>query len=371
MKAWSLACAGLAGVERRRQVSFGRPPRVAFVKQSVLPDLYSSNEAASRDDIVFSSVQRSGPVALFTEFEGSFYMVKVDAAPECQVYRERLGQLPKDPEVGRILRKQDQRAIRADSVDWSSFDMVIAYDNAVPATVAERFPSTLWCTMLENHRMRSYRSYLKEPPPGYDCFFNQHFGPTPRTLGRRSHVIDFPFGFNRPGSISSLFGGLAPEPRVVLERHQDNEALRRSLGSLGVEVYESTGRAVSIREHLSHLVRARYFLAPGARRPLWGNATSEAAAAGCLILANPDELWNPFLVNPECACRNARQAIELIGRLENNPEERQGLLQKQAERLDWFCFHRPLLQIQAHLARVGRELKLSEAVRPADTDARR
>lgn len=51
--------------------------KIAFVKQVLYQDLYCASSSASKREIVFSSLRRSGPVALFSALGADFYIAEL------------------------------------------------------------------------------------------------------------------------------------------------------------------------------------------------------------------------------------------------------------------------------------------------------
>ena len=113
----------------------------------------------------------------------------------------------------------------------------------------------------------------------------------------------------------------------------------------------------------------RYFVAVSSERPLWGNALVEAAAAECLVISNPSNLWNPFVGLPELYCSTVAGAIRLVAALERDEPRRSELLQKQRARLDWYCFSRPFAQIKAVQPRFPRPLKIFDKITVSEPSA--
>ena len=121
----------------------------------------------------------------------------------------------------KVRALQKQRAIAPDDVDWGQFDLVVTIENAIPARITRQFPQTRWATFLEHHRMPQYREYLLRPPPGYDYFFTQRYGPNPQNLWQGKHAIDLSYGFKRARDVSQLFPHVKKKPLVHVEDHQD------------------------------------------------------------------------------------------------------------------------------------------------------
>lgn len=357
---WGLG-ARLLGLLEKPCVSRLRELRVALVKNRYFFDLYQISNHSDRKSLVASSLKRSGPIGLFTEFDADFYIVDTYPDSDGQLYRERLHQIS-DSEFDdymNLAQRLKEISIGSDEVDWSMYDLVIALDNAVPACVTEKHPEVVWATMLESHRMPSYPKYLKNLPRGYDVFLSQHFGPNPRKLKYRDHVVDWPYGFTKSGAVENLLGRGAVSDGVTLESH-GRHLQEYFVSSLKMPVRVQGGHASqgTTIEILEMLLESRYFCAVNPRRPLWGNALVEAASAGCLVIADPNLHWNPYVVLPELRVSSAKQAVGIICKLEECPERQEDLLTRQNQLLDWYAFHRPLSQLESVVSQLGRPTRL-------------
>ena len=337
--------------------------KIALVKNSYFFDLYQEVNTGTYLELIGSSHKRSGPVGLFTELDADFIIVDVYPEADGQVYRERLHQI-RDAEFDEYMQHAQQLkkvSVNAANVDWSVYDLVIALDNAVPASVTEKYPRVVWATMLENHKMPSYQGYLRKPPVGYDVFLTQHFGPNLRQLKYGKHVVDWPYGFSKSGSVARLFNEIYTREGVTIESH-GNHLWDGFSEESGIRVRFQGGHRsfFTITEILEMLLRSRYFCSVSPKRPLWGNALVEAASAGCLLIADPNWQWNPYIILPELRVANVTQAKRKILELEANSELRAELLGKQNERLDWYAFNRPLLQLKCSVLSMPRKTSLLE-----------
>ena len=376
---WSRVCIGLTVFERKyfKKSTAGSPPaiafrsslRVALVKQTTYGDLYSKPSAESPLALVESSWLRTGPLGLFTEFESRFIIVRAEQDTECKIWEEKKVYWENNP-VRRAddLRRenaQDAVSVRVDEVDWSQFDIVIAIENAVPSRITQLFPGVLWCTLLEHHKMSLYSSYLRRPPAGYDAFLNLRYGPNPRSLFRRRHVIDWPYNFTAPGALRGLLqsktsktpaleGELANRSfTVLLEDHQP-ESVADAFRIAGISF--ERGRKASLADYLATVGRVDALVFPCPSRPLGGLAMLDAASAGVLLVGNPRMLWNPFLLVPELRAATPAEAVDLVRRLSVDEEFRTKVRINQDARLAWFGFARPLRQIADLVGRLPRAL---------------
>jgi hypothetical protein len=366
LKGWSAMSIAMANRETRQKVEFRRRLRVAFVKQETYRDLYYKPGPFSADTI-FSSEGRSGPVGLIEpEIDAEFFVVKVEADPECQVYREK--PLGSSQEHAKAKRKRQWSAlssvaVSAGSVDWGQFDLVWGMENAIPARITEQFPSVVWATMLEDHSMPSYGKYLRHKPIGYDCFFNQSFGPSPRRIYQRKHVIDWPYAFLKHTSVSSLFEVAPSQKLISYDQHHDGASIDEICKEKGwVCDLRDAGELIPTRDFLEHLVRSQMYWAVSPWRPLWGNASAEAAAAGCLVLSNPSLHWNTLVSVPETRIGSIKRATELSECLLNDSEYYKRLLTAQNENVDWFCFNRPISQVAKLSEGITRKLSIRDVI---------
>ena len=291
---WSGVSRLLARGECPKEEIFKRRLKVALVKQYTYCDLYTQPGRFS-PQLIFSSNHRSGPVCLMSDIEADFFIVEEAPDAECQIWRS------KPPLSNR--RVADER--------W------------------ER------------------RDYLKRPPVGDDLFLSQHFGPTPRSWIQGNHVIEWPYAFNRSSSVRNLFADVKKRSKIFIENHQDHKMLD-SFRMQGVEA--EIGGKRTCEQHLRTLTESKVFLSPSSWRPLWGNASSEAASAECIVIANRRHHWNPFRILPECDVRKTTSIFDLVFKIIDDETYYSRLLSKQNSLLDWHCYHRPLQQLERFTA---------------------
>jgi hypothetical protein len=366
--AWSAGCRMLAGRERRffektdadrRQAVFAPSLRVALVKQTTYSDLYSDPTAVTPRSLLESSWHRTGPLGLFTCFSSRFFIVRPEPDAECRVGNEKhaygFSDAVRAADDARRQAAQEAVAVGVDEVNWSDFDVVIAIENAVPARVTQQHPRVLWATLLEHHRMAPFRDYLRQPPPGYDAFLNLRFGPNPQSLFRRPHVIDWPYNFNSPQGLADLYPAAQRKNVVVLEDHQD-DAMKRAITGRGYRWSGGEITTQTLRRFVETLTQAKVFCAARPSRPLGGLALIDAVAAGCVVIADRNRLWNPFLITGQSQVSDALDAAKLAARLLVDDELFGKMQSEQICRLAWFCHERPLRQIAALVERCPRVL---------------
>jgi hypothetical protein len=358
LAARSSVAAGLELIERAAVGSDPPPIRVALVKQTTYLDLLSNPRAERVLDVITSSRHRSGPVGLLVDLRADCYVVHAEKDPECQIWREK-GQHLAYPDWDALHARQLLSATRVSDVDWSLYDVVVAIENAVPERITRRYPTVVWATMVEHHRMRAFAEYTRRPPAGYDFFLNQRFGPTPASLHRPDHVVEWPYVFTRGDTLERLLDGCR-EDRVVLEANQSPHMASDLRARLGVQVDICGAR--SLIDHLMLLRQARVFYSPASRRPLWGNAAVEAVSAGCVAIGNRHDLWNPAVIPTALHCSGPRSGIHLLERLLADPAAWELSRNAQRQAVDWHCFWRPLAQLRSGAELIPRRLSLGDAL---------
>lgn len=95
-----------------------------------------------------------------------------------------------------------------------------------------------------------------------------------------------------------LFPGLEKKPLIHVEDHQDLNAICCEAKKQGLDpsIFRSA-HGTSCLEYLKSLAACQVYFAPNSSRPLGGLANVDAAAAGCIIVGNRRDLWNPVLLS--------------------------------------------------------------------------
>lgn len=326
------------------------PLRIAFVKSTLCRELYRCSPGPHNvEDLVRSSTWRSGPLGLFVDLGADFYIVHPFDAPECGVYETR----DAGNEEARRLRaecaeRQAAFACAASEVDWSRYDLVIVYDNAIPSAIALRHPSTIWATMHEDHRLASYAANRAQLPAGYSLFLNLRLGPSPHDWRRKPWEVDFSYGFKSSRTFGGASWSSATTSTVCVEDHHSDDDCRSAAHALGVSVEKA--EADNLWEYLSALNASSVFWVPAPDRPLGGLAALDAAALGKVVVANRSRIWNSQAILPELHCNGWADGQKIVARLLSDKTYYADCLARQTRLLDWYNFGRPLRTLAAACA---------------------
>jgi hypothetical protein len=329
--------------------------RIVLVKSSDCRELYSKATPCKAAELLASSTWRSGPFGLFTQLDADFIIVRPSTSPECNVYERRDKNYPNTQRLRALCREsQDAVAVNSTTVDWSKYDVVIAYDNAIPSNIAQRYPTVFWATIHEDHRMISYAQNRNKLPVGYDAFLNLRLGPSPHDWRRRQWEIDFSYGFKGLGGFSNLFDTVQKKNQICVEDHHTNFDCEVAQKRLSVPV--SRPLATGLMDYLCKVKSAKVFWIPEPDRPLGGLAALDAAALGCVVVANRNRIWNAHTILPELHCKGWIEGAQLVERLLVDNEYFASCLNAQSILLNYYNFRRPLGQLYAAIINTPREL---------------
>ncbi|MGI4788520.1 MAG: hypothetical protein ACRYFS_06675 [Janthinobacterium lividum] len=336
----------------------GQPlPRIAMVKQVVYQDLYCCPPHSSVQETIFSSLQRTGPVALFTKLNADFFIVDVEPDPECNIWKEKCSDcnqnipahyealITKPYRNGERGHKhaQGEFSVRAEEIDWGAYDIVIGFDVPVPARITRLFPQVVWCYCLSEPCMGSYSRSRKAPVLGYDLFLNQRYRCLPPGTHLAPHEIEFPYFLQYYGCFRDLYGSdfVPPVPEgMMLESHSAAELTSEQMQQLE-EIGTIRSAKGSVESVIMSLMSSKYFVRLGGRK-LWGNAMVEAVAAGCLAIGNPNEYKNKCLFTVDTEADNFSQVLNKIKLFDSDPALYEKEVEEQRKRLNYLCYDRPL-----------------------------
>jgi len=348
-------------------------PRVALVKQDCNEDLYCCEPGRPPLETLQSTLLRSGPAALFTLFDATFYLLQTEPDPECSIWKEKSDPLQwcpvewfesfRDHVPGREYG-QARFARAAADVDWSAFDLVVSVDVSVPERITRRFPKVTWAYYVREIKAPSWRSSLQAPLPGQDLYLTHHF--PPKLPKRAAHVVDFPYHFQYVGMYHDMLGKAPPDADgsdrrgVFLEYHTARDATPEQLRQLEAfgPVYARTvaddvidpvtTERIPFRsmepEALAALMRSKYHV-KWSGRSVMGLAKIEAIAAGCLAISDPELDRSAFLLSQAASAGGFESVLARLRAFEASPESYRRELQRQRQRVDYLCCHRPANQL--------------------------
>lgn len=357
-----------------------RGPRFLVVKQDVQSDLYCVPPGSNARDIVFSTLMRTGPVALFTTFKADFKVVETVNDPECCVWKQpalECGWTPLEDMLA--LRKnipgrkygQAEFAVPIDDISWNDYDVIISIDVSIPERITRQFPNVTWCYYIREPKTSAYSKSHLAALTGQDIFLNQCFRPRHLRPYLASHEVEFPYYLQYPG----CFDGLLEEPAIptpqrsgiFLEHHTpellslDQINCLKGFGPVSTTACLSTtspngyeGGSHKSKMSAEQIIRAlrtcKYFIKLGGRRNVWGNAYVEAFSTGCLALGDPNKHTHGSIFSSLTTVSTFDQLVARIKDFEANPSRYNKELRLQRQIVNYLCFIRPMLDLMNKLS---------------------
>lgn len=332
--------------------------KIALVKQEVYQDLYVC-PVTEKDpgQILFSSMGRVGPIALMSDLNADFYIVKEESNKETRIYQKVIPHIApylhllKTETLDKIPGQEfkspgspypnGKYAVSCYTIDWGQYDIVISINISLPTQLILKYPQTLFAYMIGEANMATGKARF-----GYDATLNQ------MARGRISHkcgAIDFPYTFVAKDTLEKIMQQYLGRPSarkgIFMEINSTTEQpvtrIPDHFQPLADAGYEIILHQQKIADNLKNIYDAKYFVKMGGRS-IRGNSVAEAVSLGTLAIMNRDEVIHHELIIDECNVKTMDEMISLINRLENDPELYRTLQQKQRQVLHTYFFDAPL-----------------------------
>lgn len=341
--------------------SFGR---VALVKQDVHNDLYYRVSPASSSEIVYSSILRSGPVALFTALDADYLVVQADSAPECQIWQQKVTDCKHNPKhyydsfqskVRRWGCEFDHSTVSqsVDSIDWSIYDLVISIDIAIPTRIVRANPQVIWAYYVSEPCMSFYKESLHGAQFGYDLFLTLGFQKM-RPTRESATVLEFPYFLQYVGCFQDLDGTENPEflDRKIIsaERHSHQLMCEDDLELISSRFGEVKSNFGTLRSLVDGLRSAKFHLRMDGKA-IWGNSFIEAACLGALLVGSVNLIKYRLIID-QLRVSGIAEAVEKMALIEKDPDFRVACETEQNALVNDICFIRPLTDLADALERV-------------------
>jgi len=333
--------------------------KIAFVKQEVFSDLYVCANRTPVDEMLYSSMGRVGPFALFSDLDADFWIVKEDKAKECHVWLTELSKEEKrtinyrelktktlDQLNGQAYKKPGSDkcpgdfAVPVDEIDWSKYDIVISINISVPTRIVEKYPKILWAHMSGESQYLRFTAYYK-----YDLSLSQM---SRCEYNRKLKVLEFPYTFLAADSLEKVV-----KKNIKIEKKEGIYGEINCVSERPVTripqfdpIVEQTGQPVKyhkqyIKDNLEEIYSAKYYLKIGGR-PTRGNGAIEAISLGTPILMNPEDVIHRQVLSEDAWVFSAEDAIKKINYYDSHEEEYYNLLTKQRSLLQTCVYDYPL-----------------------------
>ena len=336
------------------------PRRIALVKSQYCSHIYARPwSGGDLRALALSTLKTFGPLGLFTRYRADFFIVRLPADRECQVWREFYAKDP-DPSINEKIHgnfpnlrpagdppgapTQGDLAVDPETVDWSRYDAVIVQDICLPERWVRKFPDVFWSYWIGETGGPSFKDSFHRPSPGYHFFLNGSSRRWRVRPGNRRHVLEFPYILQDSPTHRLLGAQPWPGRSGILLEVNTAQTLPSSVRARLEEIAPVRENIGTPAERLERLHHSRYFVQMVPKR-LWGNSLNEAVAAGCLGLANPGSMPNNrSLLMPGLTPADWESMLGLLRKLESDRDLADRQQSRQQALSDWILSHRPLLE---------------------------
>lgn len=297
------------------------------------------------EEYLEKSNHRSGLYGWVNDLGADFWVI-TEEKDSLGFWKQKLKR-PNQEHHNRIRFSQKESSVDYNEIDFSKYDIVLTYECAVPERITRRFPSVIWMTMLEDHRMREFSSFLKSAPTGYDLFCDQFYGPFGIFSKRRlEHVVSLPY--------------IVPSLRNLGIRKKSNKAIidseyHTSVASI-FEKYNITVQPngnLSLSEYFDTLAASKFYFSFKPSSPRWGNGFVEAAGFNCINMGNPYTVWRPCLLSKEGSFNKLKQ-LESTLEYTLRDDVAGKILEHQRSCLLDYCWYLPFIQILKYGSKIQR-----------------
>jgi len=336
--------------------------RYCLIKQEVCSDLYCCPPSNNPQEIIFSSLLRTGMVGLFTKLNADFYIVKIEKDIECQIWKEQAINSDRLKHFYDLKNKIDPKniannthppgyyAISAYDINWDLYDVIISVNISIPNSIVKMHPNKLWCYYIQEPNMKSYRLSMEKPIKNYDLFLNQRFDYLCGLRNKKKHVVDFPYYLQYYGCFQELLKtkeySVTKKNGIFICKHSLRKLSPtqiKKIENLGHTIYEQSG---SPKEMISNLLKSKYYIKVGGDIKRWGNAIIESIASGNLFIGNPLDFYNKSLFTKRTKVKSIEEAINKINYFDNDTNLYNDELNRQIKLANWLCFNRPVKRIE-------------------------
>jgi len=336
-------------------LSFWRGKRVALVRQAAYRGAYPAGKKKPWPHTVLSAFSHLGPFSFLADLGADYFVVRQTPDPETHRWQEKFLHDP-DPTASiqavqrwQLEQENHEGLLDCEDIPWEDYDLVVSLDVAVPARITRQTSKTIWAYFSVEAGGPLQKDSFWRPVPGYQLFLNHGFRRYRSRPFNRPHVLEFPFSFQS----ALAWTRLAEEDRSLPSSRSGTLVDKSTWSGLAHDERHAgwTPLSGNAPEYVRRMASAKFALRIDQNRR-WGNWSIEAVQAGCLFLGNPDSLAMPALLLPGLVVRNPPEAVEVVQRLEKNPDLFDSARHAQSLLAEHLAFRRPLAELTAKIRKI-------------------
>jgi hypothetical protein len=335
-------------------LSFWKGSRVAVVRQAAYRGAYPAGPRQPWEKTVLSAFTHLGPFSFLADLGADYLVVRQTPDPETFRWRDKFLNDP-HPNVAfegvEIWQREQEKTgglLNCGEIPWETYDFVVTLDVAVPTRIIRKTRKPIWAYYSVEAGGALQKDSLRCPVPGYRLFLNHCFRRFRSRPLNRPHVVEFPFSFQSASAWERLARGLGREgSRTDVVTDKPTWSSISHLHS-----FPNWRPCAGDAPEYVKLMSSRKYAVRTDPLPRWGNWSIEAVQAGCLFLGNPDSLAMPALLLPGLVVRNPQEAVEVVQRLEKNPDLFDSARHAQSLLAEHLAFRRPLAELTAKFRKI-------------------
>jgi len=330
----------------RKDIDFWKGKKIALVKQTAYPALFTINEPKDWMEAVFSCPYHLGPFSFLADLGADYFIVRQASEPETFLWQDKYAYDP-DPDKSVTQKLEEIRSFESlpigsklplvDDIPWDSYDLVVSIDLPIPERIVKKAKRTLWAYFsIEAGGPLQKKSVLR-PMAGYQLFLNHGFRRYRSRPWNRPHVLEFPLQFQSQQAwdriLESLFVG-KQKSTLLVDKNSWNDPPPESK----LPMDQPSGDA----KHYLRLMASAFACLHTTSKPRWGNWAVEAVLAGAVFIGNARSLAQTSAILPCTDYSELSAAVGLAHRLYANPALAKQIQRLQASIVNHVAFCRPL-----------------------------
>jgi hypothetical protein len=316
---------------------------IAFVKEACYQDLWVGASDEVPEVLALNTHLRLGPLALISKWKADFIILKSNyenksnafrrtqvkmATPSyCRQVEHREGVVGENSQTTRIPLEY---AKDPSAIIWSNYNVVICLNIAVPYKIRIANPQVTWVCLPGEGTL----------PCSIDGWHFLISHNCPNSSLPQGKIIHIPYTLLDPFFIENKFASDGKRSGIYLEVNscapskrnnwrENVQGLDALIDRTSLEVMYHPN---TTKEHISLLVRSKYFVKLGGRATR-GNSLIEAISAGLVCFLTTTDCFGGVSLPPYCYYETDLELAEKINELENSEPLRLELVSRQRERL--------------------------------------
>ena len=331
--------------------SFWRGKKIALVKQTAYPALFTINQPKDWLEAVFSCPSHLGPFSFLSDLGADYFIVRQADEPETYLWKEKYAYDPY-PQASVAEKLQEIRNFESspkgtalpcvDDIPWDTYDLVVTIDLPIPERIVKMAPRTLWAYLSIEAGGPLQKRSLAAPLAGYQFFLNHGFRRYRSRPWNKNHVLEFPLQFQSHQAWTRILSSVSTTNQRSLLLVDRNSWIAPPPESR-LQIDQPSGDA----RHYLELMGSAFACLHTTSPPRWGNWAVESVLAGAIFIGNSRSLAQIAAILPGTDSRKLADAVALAHRLHEQPAVASQIQKLQASIVDYVAFSRPLNDLTA------------------------